>query len=107
MTDPPIACTLTPDQVRCASVELLPGLARLAVRVERTSDSADLFFYPAPETLAHIASVLDRERVCCRFLHFTLDVPPVDAMIRLTVFGPAGTGAFLESLSPAFAASTR
>jgi hypothetical protein len=105
MTQPPIACSLTPDQLRCAADELLPGLARLAERVVRSSDAAELHFRPQADLLVKIASVLDRERQCCRFLHFAVDAPPLDATIRLTVSGPPGTGAFLESLGPAFAAT--
>ena len=104
MSQLPIACSLTPDQLRCASEDLLPGLARRATRVDRTADAAELEFVVSDDLLAHIARVLDSERRCCQFLHFTLVVPPAGAPVHLTVRGPEGTGTFLESLHPAFAA---
>jgi hypothetical protein len=104
MTDTPIACRLSEDALRCASADLLPGLARRAGRIVRSTDGAELIFSPASDLLSHVARVLDAERECCRFLHFTLDIPPADADIRLTVSGPIGTGMFLESLDSAFAA---
>jgi hypothetical protein len=64
-----------------------------------------LHFRPQANLLVTIAAVMDRERECCRFLHFSVDAPPLDAAIRLTISGPPGTGAFLESLGQAFAAA--
>ena len=107
MTDLPVACSLEPAVLRCASDDLLPGLARLAARVERRGDTALLTFAPASGLLARIAATLEAERDCCRFLHFTLDVPSDGGDFSLVVSGPPGTGAFLESLSPAFATATR
>jgi hypothetical protein len=107
MTHTPVACTLTADQLRCRAEELLPGLARRATRVTRSTDGAELTFAATSDALAHIASVVDAERRCCQFLHFTLDVPAANGAISLSVRGPAGTGAFLESLDPAFAEPTR
>lgn len=102
---PAVACTLTPDQLRCASGDLLPGLARRAERIRRFADGAVLTFRPTSDLLGHVARVLDAERVCCRFLHFALDVPPNDSSIELTVHGPVGTGDFLATLDPLFAAT--
>jgi hypothetical protein len=95
------------DQLRCASDDLLPGLARRAAQIERTNDAVRLTFMPASGLLPRIAATLDAERDCCRFLHFTLDVPSGGGDFSLTVSGPAGTGAFLESLGPEFAAPAR
>ena len=103
MSESPVACALNADQLHCASDDLLPGLVRRATRVTRSADGAELAFVVTGDLLAHIARVVDAERQCCPFLHFTLDVPPAHAVILLTVRGPAGTGTFLESLDPAFA----
>lgn len=107
MTEPPVACTRSAEQLRCASDDLLPGLVRRAADVRRQPDAAELTFAVEDDLLAHIARVLDAERQCCRFLHFTLDIPPAGDDIRLSLRGPAGTGAFLESLDPAFGAAPR
>ena len=55
-----------------------------AERVRRLADGAVLTFRPATDLLGHVARVLDAERVCCRFLHFALDVPPNDSSIELS-----------------------
>jgi hypothetical protein len=107
MSHIPVACTLTADHLRCRAEDLLPGLVRRATRVTRSTDAAELTFDATSDALAHIASVIDAERQCCQFLHFTLDVPAAKGAISLSVRGPAGTGAFLDSLDPAFAEPAR
>jgi len=103
----PIACSLTPEQLRCAADELLPGLGRRADRIDLAPDCARLTFAAAPGLLADIGKVLDRERQCCPFLEFTLEAPSGHAPIHLTISGPDGTSAFLASLDSAFAPPAR
>jgi hypothetical protein len=104
MTTLPVACTLSADEVRCAAELLLPGLARAASSVTRLPDGVRMEFDAAPAGIvARIADVVERERRCCRFLHFTLDVPAASGTITLVIGGPEGTGTFLDSLAPEFA----
>lgn len=98
MTSIPIACTLTPDQLRCESAELLPGLWSLAESRTWTSVGIQLVFAPRSEHLQTIARVVDRERVCCSFLTFRLDIPAGGGPFVLDVSGPAGTTEFLTGL---------
>jgi len=41
--------------------------------------------------------VIERERGCCPFLRFTLDVAPGHGPVTLEVTGPPGTRAVLEA----------
>ena len=96
---PPIACTLLPDELRAAGAELIPGLAARAATVEALADGLRLTFAPSDGVVADIARVIDRERRCCRFLHFALRVAPDGGPIALDITGPAGTREMLSDLA--------
>ncbi len=98
MTSIPIACTLTPEQLRCESAQLLPGLCSLAESRTWTSSGIQLLFAPRSEHLRTIARVVDRERTCCAFLTFRLEIPAGVGQFVLEVSGPAGTTEFLAGL---------
>jgi hypothetical protein len=98
MTSTPIACTLTPEQLRCESADLLPGLCSIADSRTWTPSGIQVVFAPRTETLQTIARVVDRERACCAFLTFQLSVPAGGAPFVLDISGPAGTLEFLSGL---------
>ena len=98
MSDIPIACTLSPSELRDASAMLLPGLARSAAKREMLADGIRLTFEPERGVVTRIAAVFDRERECCKFLQFAVIVPPSMALVHLEVTGPPGTVDFLRSL---------
>jgi hypothetical protein len=98
MNDIPIACTLSPSELRDASAMLLPGLARSAAKREMPADGIRLTFDPGLGVVTHIAGIIDRERECCKSLQFTLIVPPSMALVHLDVTGPPGTVDFLRDL---------
>ena len=94
----PIACTLTPEQLRCEAAELLPGLCSRADAREWSSSGIQLTFAPLSEHLQTIARIVDRERACCAFLTFNLEIPAGGAPFVLGVSGPSGTKEFLTGL---------
>lgn len=49
------------------------------------------------ETLAAVATFIDRERRCCPFLHFRLDLAPASDALELCLTGPEGVSAFLRA----------
>ena len=98
MTELPIACTLTPDELRAASDDLIPGLAARATSVEHLADGIRLAFAATEGVVADIARVIDRERRCCRFLHFALSVAPDGGPIALDITGPTGTAEMLAGI---------
>lgn len=95
----PIACSLTPDQLRDRKASLLPGLLDRATQVTPTDDGYRLAFAAGDrDVVSAIAACIDAERHCCPFLQFTLTVPADTGPIVLEVTGPAGTRQFLDAL---------
>lgn len=96
MGDLPVVCTLTPATIATRKAALLP---RLVERAERREDAADRIRFRLPtDTLPLIATVVDAERQCCRFLRFDITVEPDAGPVWLTLSGPAGTREFLDAL---------
>ena len=95
----PVACSLTPDAIRARRAELLPGLFRRAVATELLPNGVRLQFGPSTEVLEAIASTIEAERQCCRFLRFELTVEPDAGPIWLLLTGPDGTAEFLSALA--------
>ena len=95
----PVACTLTPDQLRFEATNLLPGLIAEAASRDMLPDGIRLSFQAAPGRLARIAAVIDRERVCCRFLRFTLRIPEGERDFELDISGPEGTRELVAELT--------
>ena len=51
------------------------------------------------DALRHISDVIDRERRCCPFLRFQLDVPPNGEAYVMSVTGPDGTADLLAEFA--------
>jgi hypothetical protein len=94
----PVACTLTPDAVRARREGLLADLLQRAQRREDTPEGLRLTFAPSHDTIAGITQAVDAERLCCRFLRFTITVEPAEGPVILELTGPPGTGEFLSAL---------
>jgi hypothetical protein len=100
-SDLPIACTLTPEQLRQGREALLPGILGRAARHARLEDGFRFHFDAAAGLIPAIAAMIDAERGCCRFLRFTLTAEPGEGSLTLDVTGPAGTAEFLAGWVPA------
>ena len=85
--------------MRCQASVLLPGLSLRADRGEWLDQGIRLWFTPTSENLEAIVRTVDKERDCCAFLDFQLDVPHGNAAIKLEISGPAGTRDFLRGLN--------
>jgi hypothetical protein len=94
----PIACTLTSDALRARREGLLADLLRRAQSREDTPEGLRLKFAATHDTLAEITQAVDAERLCCRFLRFTITVEPDEGPVVLELGGPPGTGEFLSAL---------
>ena len=103
MTELPIACTLTADELECGAATLLPGLAEAAEVVRITPDGVQFEFAASVGLVPRLAAVIERERQCCQFLRFQLEAAAGLGPITLRVDGPAGTSDFLAGLHPSFA----
>lgn len=96
----PIACRLSAEELRCAATELLPGLIRDARAVTAASSGVRLTFDAADGLGRRIAGVIERERRCCPFLDFVIEIPAGAETVSLVVSGPDGTREFLRTIVP-------
>ena len=94
--DLPVMCTLTPETVATRKAALLPGLARRAESREDTADGVRFRF--SADAFSVLASTVEAERQCCRFLRFDISVEPDGGPIWLSLSGPPGTRDFLAAL---------
>jgi hypothetical protein len=95
---PPIACGLTPAQLQQRREILIPGLLKRAEQVSELTNGLRLQFSYRGGLLAEITEVIEQERTCCTFLHFTLSIEPSGGAITFEITGPAGTREMLLSL---------
>ncbi len=99
MTKPtPIACSLSPDELKARHHSLLPGLVERATDRLRLPHGFRWRFVPDAQILPDIAAVIDAERQCCRFLQFQVTVEADGGPVWLDVTGPDGTADFLAQL---------
>lgn len=106
MSHPPIACTLSAHEQGCEAEQLLPGLARDAESVQSVPSGIRLAFSAHDGLVPRIAAVIERERQCCQFMRFRLELSPALGPIVLVIDGPPGTAEFLANLHPLLAAPT-
>ena len=98
MTDPPIACSLSPDGLKARRDGLLADLLRRAEQHELTDEGLRMRFAPDAETLVTLVPVVEAERRCCRFLRFVITVEPDGGPLLLELSGPAGAREFIAGL---------
>ena len=94
----PVACSLSPEALQARRANLLPGLVRRAAGTDRLPNGMRLRFTASTDALQAIASTVEAERQCCRFLRFDMAIEPDGGPIWLTLTGPAGTAEFLDAL---------
>jgi hypothetical protein len=94
--DLPVICTLTPDTRATRKAALLPGLVRRAESREDTADGVRYRF--SADTFSMLASTVEAERQCCRFLRCDISIEPDGGPIWLSLSGPPGTRDFLAAL---------
>lgn len=98
MSELPIACTLGPAALKARREDLLGGLVRRAEERLDVPNGYRVRFTPNNDVLPTIASVIEAERQCCRFLRFQVPVDPDGGPIWLEFTGPPGTREFLAGM---------
>jgi len=93
-----VACTLTQIELANRRNDLLPGLLSRADSQETILGGFRWTFSETNGLLNDVASVIEAERRCCRFLRFRLTLEPNGGLLWLEVTGPEGTQTFLSSL---------
>jgi hypothetical protein len=98
MADLPIACTLSPEALKARRENLLEALLQRSTERTELPDGLRFCFTADAPILAEIARTVDTERLCCRFLTFTIIVSPDGGPITLDLIGPTGTREFLDAM---------
>jgi hypothetical protein len=98
MTTRPLACTLSPAELRSQRDDLLPGLVATALQRVRLPHGIRLVFGATAKRLRQLYAVQQLEKRCCAFLEFRIDLAPGGGVLTLDVTGPEGTEEFLELL---------
>jgi hypothetical protein len=87
MTAVPIACTLTADALLDRKAEWKAFLATMVKDVDIVSTHATLSLVERPEALVVATDLAERERACCPFFRFSLELDGEGT--RLHIQGPA------------------
>lgn len=99
----PIACTPGAieeeggTEARRRHDDISRRLLTRAVRKEQREDGLCFVFDADVETIALAGEFIARERLCCPFLGFRLEVDPRADAFRLVLSGDADVMAFLEA----------
>jgi len=94
----PIACTVSQAELATRRNELLPALLGKANSQETVPGGFRWSFSETNGLLSDVASVIETERRCCRFLRFRRTLEPDGGPLWMEVTGPEGTQEFLRSV---------
>jgi hypothetical protein len=94
----PFACDMTaiPAAERPAHHDLIRRLMHQVVEETRELPDGLEFRFPADE-YDSVVRFVSRERLCCPFLSFTLDVPPERGPLWLRLTGAEGVKDFIRA----------
>lgn len=97
MSEPPVACSLSPRELRERRAGIIARLRRHREETRVLPDGiAVQYDASTPEVLAALGEFIAAERQCCPFLRFRLTVEPGAGPVWLELTGPSGTREFLE-----------
>jgi hypothetical protein len=96
--DGDLACRLSPDELNAQRKQLIPGLFQRADKVEDIPNGIRFRFTHRPKLVTELASLIEKERVCCSFLTFRLTTEKGEGPVTLEVSGPPGTAEMLKKL---------
>ena len=97
MSDLPIACSLTSDELQERRSAVLQKVRLAVLEVRELKDGFAYSFPSEGDWLRELAGLIDLERQCCPFLRFNLTVEANGGPLWLEMTGPEGTKNFLNS----------
>ena len=98
-SDIPIACdphAVAPDQQEYWVKEIVPKLYRAVQEIQELSNGWVWRLPSTPEILLLVAEDLNIERLCCPFVHYTLEIEPNRGPFWLRMTGGEGVKEFLR-----------
>lgn len=98
VTEIPVACCLTDEELRNREATLLAQFKSALIATEELGDGY-LFRVPGyKKWLVVAAELMAAERECCPFLRFELAAEPGMGPVTVRMTGPSGTKEFLKSI---------
>ena len=97
MTEIPILCNLSPEELGKRRAGLIADLRRFLVETRPLAEGYEFQLESTQRSLDLALELIRAERLCCPFLRFELRCEPGDGPIWLVLSGPEGTRAFLDS----------
>jgi len=98
-SDLPIACdphAVSPEQQQYWVSEIVPKLYKAVQEIQELPNGWAWRFPSDPAVLLLIAEDLNMERLCCPFVHYTLEIPSNRGHFWLRMTGAEGVKAFLR-----------
>jgi hypothetical protein len=92
----PITCTLTPDAVVDRMAEWRVLLSTMVERIDVVPTNATLTLVGGVEALVAATDLAERERACCAFFRFSLELDGNGTRLHIEV--PAGAEEILTGL---------
>jgi hypothetical protein len=97
--DTPLVCNMgvfTPTQ-RESHIRTTTELIQAVQGVQAVENGYELKFPNETEFISKIAEFISKERLCCPFLKFTLNIISNDEPVSLSLTGPIGIQEFLRA----------
>ncbi|MFP6584108.1 MAG: hypothetical protein VCD00_16340 [Candidatus Hydrogenedentota bacterium] len=91
-----LVCTLASNEKIERRKDIRILLSKAALGVDEIESGYAITF--ATEHISDILEFIQLERECCTFFHFSLDFPPKQQPIVLSITGPDGAKDFLEGM---------
>ena len=98
MEPQPIACTLSEEALKERKSTTLEQLFGQAKEVQQLPAGYRFRFEASDQVLMSIMEMITKERKCCTFLDFRLDISAAEGPVWLSLEGPEGTREFIESV---------
>jgi len=98
-SETPIACdpnAIAPDQQEYWVKEIVPKLYKAVQEIQELPDGWVWRLPSSPEILSLVAVDLNIERLCCPFVHYTLEIEPNRGPFWLRMTGGEGVKEFLR-----------
>lgn len=93
---PPVACTLTPEQLDNRPKAIRETLAARYAGANEVDDGVTIRFEGTDDALVAASQFAANELQCCSFAEYRIETSPPYEETRLTITGPDGTKTMMQ-----------
>ena len=93
---PPVACTLTPEQLENRPNTISETLAARYIGIDEGGDGLIIRFEGTDDALVAASRFAANELQCCSFAEYRIETAPPYEETRLTITGPDGTKTMMQ-----------